>query len=209
MELLLILLLLTDIALCSTGRLRVLIRVAAWQGFLLGLLTFGKPFSFHTALLALVTIAIKAIIFPYILSRAVKKSGTLSEPKPYVGYNLSIVICAAMLGLCVLAADRMPPGQWQLGAATAFFTMFTGLFIIISRKTAFAQVIGYLSLEGGIYAFGLSLAQEMQVEVEMGLLLDVFAAIFIMGIVIYRISSEFDHADVARLDSLNDSEEYD
>ncbi|HOX23249.1 MAG TPA: hypothetical protein PLL10_07275, partial [Elusimicrobiales bacterium] len=99
--------------------------------------------------------------------------------------------------------------EWRLGASAAFFTIFTGLFIIISRKTAFSQVIGYLALEGGIYAFGLSLSQEMQVEVEMGLLLDIFAAIFIMGIVIYRISSEFEHADMARLDLLNDSEEYD
>ncbi|NLO91593.1 MAG: hydrogenase [Elusimicrobia bacterium] len=209
MELLLILILLTDVALCSTGRLRVLVRTAAWQGFFLGLLALCKGFTFHAATLAAATIAVKAVIFPYILNRAIRKSGTLTEPLPYVSYNLSIVLCALMLGLCVLAADRLPSGQWRMAASIGFFTMFTGFFLIITRRTAFSQVIGYLALEGGIYAFGLSLWQEMQVEVEMGLLLDVFAAIFIMGIVIYRISSEFEHADTARLDFLNDSEEYD
>ena len=79
-----------------------------------------------------------------------------------------------------------------------------GLFLIVSRKTALMQVVGYLVLENGIYIFGMALAQEEPLLVEMGILLDVFVAVFVMGIAIFHISREFDHIDVDQLTSLKD-----
>jgi hydrogenase-4 component E len=86
----------------------------------------------------------------------------------------------------------------------ALFTIFVGLFMIVTRKKALTQVLGYLTLENGIYAFGLGVAQEWPLIVELGILLDIFAAVFVMGIAIFHINREFDHIDSDRLSTLKD-----
>jgi len=84
----------------------------------------------------------------------------------------------------------------------ALFTTLTGLMIIVSRRKALTQVVGYLVMENGVYAFGAALAVQEPLLVEMGILLDVFVAVFVMGITIYQISREFDHIDTDRLSEL-------
>jgi len=64
------------------------------------------------------------------------------------------------------------------------------------------QVLGYLVLENGIYVFGASIATIQPVLVELGILLDAFVAVFVMGIAIYHINREFEHTDVDRLNRL-------
>jgi hydrogenase-4 component E len=65
-------------------------------------------------------------------------------------------------------------------------------------------VIGYLLMENGIYIFGIALAHDEPLLVEMGVLLDVFVAVFVMGIAIFHINRAFDHIDVDQLKSLKD-----
>jgi len=79
-----------------------------------------------------------------------------------------------------------------------------GLLILISRKKAITQVLGYLVLENGIYILGLSLAAQMPFLVEMGVLLDVFVGVFIMGIIINHIKDIFDDLNVENLTILKD-----
>jgi hydrogenase-4 component E len=78
------------------------------------------------------------------------------------------------------------------------------LLLIVSRRKAVTQTLGYLAMENGIYAFGLAFAVEEPLLVEMGVLLDVFVAVFVMGIAIHHISREFDHIDTDRLSALKD-----
>ncbi len=75
---------------------------------------------------------------------------------------------------------------------------------MVSRSKAVTQVLGYLVLENGIYCFGLGAAPRSPALVEMGILLDVFVAVFVMGITIYHINREFDHIDTDQLISLKD-----
>jgi hydrogenase-4 component E len=79
-----------------------------------------------------------------------------------------------------------------------------GLLLIVSRNTAVMQVIGYLVLENGIYVFGWAFTIEEPLLVEMGVLLDVFVAVFVMGIIIYHLSREFDSIETDELASLKD-----
>jgi len=95
-------------------------------------------------------------------------------------------------------------GAAQFLIPVALFTMMVGLFLIASRVKAVTQVLGYLATENGIYAFGLAFAVEEPLLVEMGILLDVFVAVFVMGITIHHISREFDHIDTDRLSALKD-----
>ena len=84
------------------------------------------------------------------------------------------------------------------------FTTLSGLFMIVSRRKALTQVLGYLTMENGVYVFGASLAVREPLLVELGILLDVFVGVFVMGIVIYQINREFDHIDTDRLSVLKD-----
>ena len=86
----------------------------------------------------------------------------------------------------------------------AFFSIFAGLFLIVSRKRAVNQVLGFLVLENGIYTFGVGVAARTPLLVEVGVLLDVFVAVFVMGITIFHINREFDHIDTDRLSTLKD-----
>jgi hydrogenase-4 component E len=86
----------------------------------------------------------------------------------------------------------------------ALSTILIGLFVVISRIKALSQVLGFLILENGIYAFGAALLLEQPLVVELGVLLDVFVAVFVMGIAIFHISREFDHIDTDALDQLAD-----
>jgi hypothetical protein len=125
----------------------------------------------------------------------------------------SRVACAtangvAALGVSSWLASRLPPLAPAISPMilpVALFTMITGLFLIVSRRQALTQVIGYLALENGIFAFGLGLVREAPVIVEMGILLDIFVAVFVMGITIFHISREFDQIDTEQLTALKDT----
>ena len=91
-----------------------------------------------------------------------------------------------------------------LAAPVAFTTILTGLFLIVSRKKAITQAIGFLTFENGITAFGAGMALEYGLVVELGILLDVFVLVFVMGIAVFRISREFQHIDSDRLNTLGD-----
>ena len=87
-----------------------------------------------------------------------------------------------------------------MGAATVII----GLVVLITRRKAVTQVVGYLVLENGIYVFGLSQVERVPFLVEAGVLLDIFVGVFIMGIVVFHINREFDSIDSARLTELRD-----
>ena len=85
------------------------------------------------------------------------------------------------------------------------FTLWAGLFLICARRKAVTQVLGYIILENGIFALGVVLVKESPFLVELGVLLDVFVAVFVMGIIVFQISREFDHMDADRLAALKDT----
>ena len=80
--------------------------------------------------------------------------------------------------------------------------MIIGLLVLATRAKAMTQVVGYLVLENGIFIFGLLLVERMPFLVEVGVLLDLFVGVFVMGIIINHINREFDSLDPHRLTEL-------
>ena len=80
--------------------------------------------------------------------------------------------------------------------------VFVGLFVIVSRKKAISQILGYLVMENGMYVFGVVILREMPLLVDLAVLLDAFAAVLVMGVAVYHINRAFDHMDVDQLDTL-------
>jgi hydrogenase-4 component E len=207
---LLLLLILTSVAIMGSGRLETYIRIVATQGVIasvLMLVTHHAPPSARTLLLAVASVLLKAWLFPVMLRRAIKQARVRREVTPYVGYSASVVLGIAMLGLCLWVGEVLPlpdPVVSSLLVPAALFTMLAGLFIIISRHNALTQVLGYLVLENGVYVFGSTVVQETPFIVEAGVLLDVLVAVFVMGIMVFHISREFDDIDTANLTALQD-----
>jgi len=203
----LIILLASDFLLLGGGRLGTAVKMMALQGFLLALITLltGAPGP-ACWLLAAATLTVKGVVFPAILRKILRNAKANREIQPYVGYNLSLLLAVGLFAAALLISMKLPAPQANkaLFTPTAFFTVLGGLFLITARRTAIMQVIGYLIMENGIYLFGLSLAQETPFIVELGLFLDIFAAVFIMAIVVFHINREFDHMDMERLAELKD-----
>ena len=209
-NLILILVVLSNLKLLGSSRLGASIRVVAAQGVVLGLLPILAhlhELSVRFAVLAVVTIALKGIAFPWFLFRAVREAEVTREIEPYVGYVASLVAGVLALGVSFWMCTRLPMPEtiaspWL--APVALFSIFAGLFLIISRKRAVSQVLGFLVLENGIYTFGVGVAARTPLLVEAGVLLDVFVAVFVMGIAIFHINREFDHIEIDRLSTLKD-----
>ena len=203
-----LLLILTDFTLLGSSRLGMCIRVVAVQGIVLGLLPFLSGLSgmaLHTACIALIALVLKGGVFPWLLFRALRQASVRREVEPFIGYTASLITgVAALLGAFWLDArlglDIV--SKVQLAVPVSFFTIMTGLFLLITRKKALTQVLGYLVLENGIYAFGTTIARNIPFSVELGVLLDVWVAVFCMGVATYQINREFDHTDVDKLNRL-------
>jgi hydrogenase-4 component E len=199
-----------NLRLLGTSRLVACIRIVAFQGIVLGLLTIlshAGDLTLRVVLEAAVSMFTKGVVFPWLLSRAVRGTDVRRELDPIVGYTPSLLVGGLLLGVALWLGWRLPlpgPTESQFMIAVSLHTIMVGLFIIVARRMAITQVLGYLAMENGIYAFGLLFAQREPLLVEMGILLDAFVAVFVMGIMIYHINREFDHIDTDRLSELKD-----
>ena len=204
----LVLLILTNLHLLGSSRISACIRSVAVQAVLLGIISLlvqRGDIGLRLLLLAAVSMVIKAGILPWLLRRAVREVGAQTEVEPIIGFTTSLLLGLGLLGAALHVAGRLPlPGNdgTSFPVAVALFTIMVGLLLIVSRRKAVTQTLGYLAMENGIYAFGLAFAVEEPLLVEMGVLLDVFVAVFVMGIAIHHISREFDHIDTDRLSAL-------
>jgi hydrogenase-4 component E len=204
-----VLLVLTALALLGTSRIGAGIRLVAAQGVLLAIVIVadhGGLTSMRAAALTGATFALKGLVFPWLLARARREARVDAELEPLVGYQLSVTGGVVLLGTAVWLSGRLvlTPATESPNLSVGLFLIFVGLFVVVSRKVAVGQVLGYIVLENGIALFGLTVAGHESLLIELGILLDVFVAVFVMGIAIVHINREFDHIEVDRLTALRD-----
>ncbi|HKY33796.1 MAG TPA: hydrogenase [Candidatus Polarisedimenticolia bacterium] len=209
-DLLLIVVILVDLFALASSRLGALIRIVALQGLALGLLPLiahHEQLTWRTAALAGGSLALKGAVFPWLLLRATRQDSVRRELTPFVGYTASLLAGVAIVGAAFVMGSRLPlpfPAVSDLLVPVALSTTIIGQFLIVSRRKAATQVLGYLVLENGIFVFGLTLSVRMPALVEMGVLLDVFIGVFVMGLAVRHIQQEFDSIDASQLTHLRD-----
>jgi hydrogenase-4 component E len=194
---------LSNFLMLGTPRVAAMTALSAVQGLLLSalLLIFGH------GMLAAAVLLIKGLLLPGLLRRTLKRlpAQALVCPRKVVPLD----VLAGMAGLAfsfwldgrlVMAHGLFPPLLLPLGLST----LFCGLILIVGRIKAITQVIGYLAAENGIFLLGMPLMTAGTAWFELALLLDVFVAVFVMGIAINHISDSFASIDVARFRSLRD-----
>jgi hydrogenase-4 component E len=206
---LLVVVLLLNFFMLGTSRLRAAISGSATQGVMLGILTIlvHGHFSLQPVLIAVGAVLLKAVVIPIIMLRAMREAAIRREIEPFIGFIPSLLLGALGTGLSLVFARTLPLAPEHLGSLlipASLSTVFTGFLLLVTRKKAITQVVGYLILENGIFIMGLSLVEAMPFMVEAGVLLDLFVGIFVMGIIIEHISREFSSLDTARLSSLKE-----
>ncbi|HEV2186354.1 MAG TPA: NADH-quinone oxidoreductase subunit K [Stellaceae bacterium] len=200
--------LLTCFALLGTSRVGACIRWLSLQGILFSLV----PLFFHddglglrVILLAGGNIALKGVLFPIVLLHLRSRANYHREVEPFVGFVASIlfgiVALAVSLGLALKLQPALAHAPFIMLEA-AIFLVAIGLFLIVSRRNALMQVLGYLVIENGIFVFAVITVAETPLLVELGILLDAFVAVFVMGIAVFHITREFGSADVDQLTTL-------
>jgi len=207
-ELLLLCVVLTDFWVLGTTRLSSAIRATALQGALLAALPIAlhPGWSLHILGLAGGTFLVKAVLLPTFLRWAIREAAVRREIEPLIGFSASLTLGAIAVALSFAIAGHipMPESNSALLIPVALSTVIVGLLVLTTRNKALTQVVGYLVLENGIYVFGLSQAERVPFLVEVGVLLDIFVGIFIMGIVVFHINRAFDSLDSTRLSELKD-----
>lgn len=208
-EFALMLLVLANLRLLGGSRLLACISTAAFQGVVLGLLPLtvaSWPLDPRIVLLSLLSLLIKGWGLPVLLRKALRETSVNREIQPIVSLNLSLLFGLAVLALSGWLGSRLPlpTSASALGAPVAFFTLFTGLFLVVARRQALTQVLGYLVLENGIFLFGVLFAHSTPWIVEVGVLLDLLVGVFVMGITLFHINRAFDAIDSDRLAQLHD-----
>lgn len=192
----------------GSSRLRACIRAVALQGALLALLPviIHGPKG-HAMLLTTGAFALKGIFIPWLLLRAIREVRIRREVEPLIGYVPTLILGAMLTSGAFIFADFLPlvvQHHAGLFIPTSLATLFSGFLLLMTRRKAITQVVGYLVLENGIFIFGVLLSEAMPLMVEAGVLLDLLVAVFVMGIVMHQINREFSTLNTERLSALKE-----
>ena len=197
----------------GSNRLMGLVKIMAFQGIVVSLIPFFldhlSEMTFGGIFFLQIMIFTKGVLIPGFMIMAVKKVKIQREIEPIIGYHASVFAGLIFILVSAFIADRLHislPDEHVLLMITAITTLAAGLFLLMTRRKAITQVIGYLMMENGIYLIGTALAKETHTQyvVEFGVLLDLLVGIMVMGIVLHNINSAYDDVDTGLLGQLKD-----
>lgn len=205
---------LLNLAMLATSRLARCVRIFALQSMLLAIMPLLLELEhvrlpgLHPVAIAVGAVALKVILIPWVLLRILRTGEIHREVEPLIGFTASVLLGSLIIIASFAFGERLVlpiEAQSDFLLPVSMATVLNGLLILVSRVKAITQVLGFLILENGVFIFGLLLLEQTPVLVELGILLDLFVAVFIMGIVVYHIRREFDHMDTNLLDALKES----
>jgi hydrogenase-4 component E len=190
------------------NRIITYVRVLALQGFIL----FGVTFlqlqdiqKWNLVLIMLETIVFKALAVPIFLGYLIKRNKITRETEPYLPHFISLIIITMIVVITVLLASSIQDTHLdKIFFIVSLSTLFTGLYFIASRKKIITHVMGYLMIENGVFVLSLAVGNEMPNLVNLGIMLDVFASVLILGIFLNKIGDVFKDVDVDQLSNLKD-----
>jgi hydrogenase-4 component E len=193
----------------GTSRLVTVIKIVSLQGVLLGLMPFliEEHLGWELILASGGTMLLKGGVIPFMMLRAMRDVQIKREMEPLIGFLPSMLLGALATGLALLFSKALPLASEHttpLLVPSSLATIFVGFILLTTRAKAITQVMGYLVLENGIYIFGLLLLGVIPVVVELGALLDLFVAIFVICIMVNHINQAFSSLDTRRLSELKE-----
>ena len=207
-DILLITFAMTLLYLSIANRLLTYIRILVLQGFILFGVTFLALIQINITNLVLIlleTIIFKAIAVPYFLNYVIKKNGISRVAEPFVPNFISLIVITLIIVTTIILSNSINDTHLdKTFFVVALSTLFTGLYIISTRRKIITHVMGYLVIENGVFILSLAAGNEMPMLVNLGIMLDIFASVLILGVFFNKIGDVLKDPDVNQLRNLKD-----
>ena len=208
LHVLLIVFLISLFYLSIANRMTTYVNVLAMQGILLFFVAFFELKNINTLNLILIlleTVIFKSLAVPLFLKYILKRNNITREAEPYLPNFVSLIITTAIVITTIILSNTMEEGKLdKMFFVVALSTLFTGLYFIASRRKIITHVMGYLVIENGVFVLSLAVGNEMPMLVNLGIMLDIFASVLILGVFLNKIGDVFKDIDVIQLTILKD-----
>ena len=202
----------TMLYMASSSRIMAQINMLKFQGILLCLITLithSDAKILGLLFLVIETLAAKAVLIPWFLTKVARKNNIKRDNNPQFPNFYTLVVASFILfgGFLVASVHS----DYLKNISNLYFgisiaTILTSFLFIAIKKKLITHIIGFAMLENGIFLLSLSVAKEMPWIVNVGVLLDVFIAVFILGLLIGEIGCIYENPEVGQLCNLKDFE---
>lgn len=189
-------------------RLLTYIRIFAFQGLLL----FGVSFielteitTLNLIFILLETIIFKTIVVPLFMNYVIKKNKITRDSEPYLPSFISLIIITTIIIITFILSNAINASHIsKIYFVVALSALFTGLYIIITRRKIITHVMGFLIVENGVFILSLAVGNKMPMLLNTGILLDFFLSVLVLGIFVNKIKDVFKEPDMQTLSQLRD-----
>lgn len=204
------LLLLISFAMLSQRRIVGLVTLFAWQGAALAASTAivawstGQPHLYWSAAL---TLALKVVVMPRYFYRIIRRLAVNRDVEPMINIPTTMLIGIVLV---IFAFNLALPISQMAGTVTrstlgiAMACVLLAFLMMITRRKAITQVIGFLAMENGLFFAATSATYGMPLVVELGVALDVLVGVFVLGIFFFQIRETFDSMDLQHMEKLKE-----
>jgi len=204
------LLLLISFAMLSQRRILTLIHLFAWQGAALAASTLIVAYSTgqtHLYFSAALTIGLKVLLIPWVLHRLIDRLNVRWDVETLINIPTTMLVGIALAIFAFALAAPISQLANTITRSTlgiALASVLLSFLMMIVRRKAIPQVIGFLALENGLFFAATSATYGMPLVVELGVALDVLVGTFIFGIFFFQIREQFDSLDIRHMENLKE-----
>jgi hydrogenase-4 component E len=206
------LLLLLSFAMLSQRRIVSLVNLLALQGALLfvaTLLLAWRTGDHNLYFSAVLTLGLKVIFLPWLLHRLIRRLGVYWDTEPLLNITgtmlAGVLVVIFSFGLAQpISALASTATRNSIGIAVA--VILIAFLTMITRRKAMSQVVGFLSMENGLFFGAMSATYGMPMIVELGVALDVLVAMLVLGVFFFQIREQFDSLDLKNFETLKEDQ---
>jgi hydrogenase-4 component E len=194
----------------SQRRILTLIHLFAWQGAALAASTFIVAYSTnqdHLYFSAVLTVVLKVILIPWVLHRLIDRLNVKWDVETLINIPTTML---TGIGLAIFAFSLAAPISQMANTLTrstlgiAMASVLLSFLMMIVRRKAVPQVIGFLAMENGLFFAATAATYGMPMVVELGIALDVLIGVLILGVFMFQIRERFDSLDIRHLERLKE-----
>ena len=199
--------LVASFALLYQQRVAAVINAFAAQSITLALAVAWAAWSEHRPdlfITAAIAFFLKGVVIPLALRRTVERLGIHREVEKVVGVGVALVVGLALIGLSQALVVKVTQGTMGLGRdelALALAIVLLGFLMMIVRRNAVTQIVGFMSMENGLILAATG-ARGMPLVVEVSVAFSVLIALFVFAVFVFRIRERFDTIDIEALDRM-------
>jgi hydrogenase-4 component E len=207
-DILLIALAMSLLYMSIANRIVTYLQILCFQGIVLFFTTFLTLTEVNTVnvlFIMLETLVFKAIAVPLFMNHIIKRNKITRETEPYLPNFLSLIIVTIIIVIAIILSNLVQDANLdKTFFVVALSTIFTGLYLIVSRKKIITHIVGYLVIENGVFVLSLAVGNEMPMLMNLGIMLDIFASVLILGVFFQKIGDVLKDPDVDLLSNLKD-----